>query len=93
MPNLLEDIEGAEPIVDEILVWGQYVVEHGKRLRQVLDQSREANQKLNPQNSLIRKDAVPYVGYLLTKDGLKPDPEKVQFVQFEKCDSHKTQRY
>ena len=29
----------------------------------------------------MRKDQVPYVGHLLTSDGLKPDPEKVRAVE------------
>ena len=33
MSNLFEDIEGAKPLVDDILVWGQDVKEHDVRLR------------------------------------------------------------
>ena len=76
MSNLFEDIEGAKPIVDDILVWGRDVKEHDVRLRQVLDRSREANLKLNPEKCHIRQEAVPYIGHVLTKDGLIADPEK-----------------
>ena len=81
MSNLFEDIEGAKPIVDDILVWGRDVKEHDARLRQVLDRSREANLKLNPEKCHIRKEAVPYIGHVLTKDGLIADPEKIRAVQ------------
>lgn len=33
MFNLLEDIEGVELIVDDILVWGRDVEEYDKRFR------------------------------------------------------------
>lgn len=36
--------------------------------------------KLNHQKCLIRQPAVPYIGYLLTSEGLKPDPSKVAAV-------------
>ena len=81
MSNLFEDITGAKPIVDDILVWGRDVKEHDARLRQVLDRSREANLKLNPEKCHIRKEAVPYIGHVLTKDGLIADPEKIRAVQ------------
>ena len=81
MSNLFEDIKGAKPIVDDILVWGQDVKEHYARLRQVLDRSREANLKFNPQKCHIRKEAVPYIGHVLTKDRLIADPEKIRAVQ------------
>ena len=81
MSNLFEDIEGAKPIVDDILVWGQDVKEHNVRLRQVLDRAREANLKLNPEKCHIRKEAVPYIGHVLTKNGLIADPEKIRAVQ------------
>ena len=47
------------------------------RFKKVLNQAREVNLKLNRKKCKVRKDEVPYVGHLLTKDGLKPDPEKI----------------
>ena len=29
----------------------------------------------------IRQGEAPYVGYVLSKEGLKPDPEKIRAVQ------------
>ena len=81
MSTIFEDVEGAEAIVDDILVWGRDVEEHGTRLRQVLNRAREVNLKLNLAKCHIRKDAVSYIGHLLTKDGLMPDPEKVRAVK------------
>ena len=30
---------------------------------------------------LIRQEEVPYIGHVLSKDGSKPDPEKIHAVQ------------
>ncbi|CAB3979326.1 Transposon Ty3-G Gag-Pol poly [Paramuricea clavata] len=76
MSQVLEDIDGAEAIVDDILVWGKYIQEHDARLKKVLDRVQEVNLKLNQRKCQIRKEEIAYVGHLLTKDGLKPDPEK-----------------
>jgi hypothetical protein len=77
----LEDIDGAEAIVDDILVWGKYIQEHDARLKKVLDRVQAVNLKLNQKKCQIRKEEIPYVGHLLTKDSLKPDPEKIRAVQ------------
>jgi hypothetical protein len=81
MSQVLEDIDGAEAIVDDILVWGKDIQEHDARLKKVLDRVQEVNLKLNQKKCQIRKEEIAYVGHLLTKDGLKPDPEKIRAVQ------------
>ena len=81
MSQVLEDIDGAEAIVDDILVWGKDIQEHDARLKKVLDRVQEVNLKLNQKKCQVRKEEIAYVGHLLTKDGLKPDPEKIGAVQ------------
>ena len=39
------------------------------------------NLKLNLDKCHIRKAGVSYIGHCLTKEGLKPDPEKIRAVQ------------
>jgi hypothetical protein len=70
MSQVLEDIDGAEAIVDDILVWGKDIQEHDARVKKVLDRVQEVN-----------LEEIAYVGHLLTKDGFKPDPEKIRAVQ------------
>ena len=64
MSQVLEDIDGAEAIADDILVWGRDIHEHDARLKNVLDRAKSEKKKLHN-----------YVGHLLTKDGLMPDPD------------------
>ena len=47
----------------------------------MLDRAREVNLKFNAKKCRIRQEEVPYVGHVLSKDGLKPDPEKIRAVQ------------
>ena len=55
--------------------------QHDTRLRQVLDRAQKYNLKLNSKKCQIQKDQVPYVGHLITSQGLKPDPEKIRAVK------------
>ena len=77
MSQLLDDIQGTEIVIDDILVWGRDVSEHDARLKQVLNRAQEVNLKLNLDKCQIRKAEVSYIGHCLTKEGLKPDPEKI----------------
>lgn len=40
----------------------------------------EVNLKFNSRIYLIRQEEVPYVGHVLSKDGLKPELEKIHAV-------------
>ena len=77
---MFKDIEGVEVIVDDILVWGSTVEEHDARLERVLERTRKRNLKLNKDKSQIRLKEISYVGHILSQDGIKPDPRKVQAI-------------
>ena len=80
MSHLFQDIEGVEVIVDDLVVWGEDVEQHDARLRQVLDRCRERNLKLNREKCHFRVSEVRYVGHVLSADGVKPDPQKVEAI-------------
>ena len=54
--------------------------DHDKNLRIVLERARERNLTLNKDKVRLRLTEVPYIGHLLTADGLKPDPKKVEAI-------------
>ena len=82
----LQGLSGIEDIVDDILCVGEgdtyesAVEDHDKNLIALLERCREKNIKLNPKKLQLRKQEVPYIGHLLTSDGLKPDPNKVKAI-------------
>ena len=80
MSHLFQDIEGVEVIVDDLVVWGENVEQHDERLGQVLDRCRERNLKLNREKCHFRVSEVHYVGHVLSADGVKPDPKKVEAI-------------
>ena len=80
MSELFEDVEGVKAIVDDLLIWRKDDDEHDARLKQVLNGAREVNLKFNAKNCRIRQEEVPYVGHVLSKEGLRPDPEKIRAV-------------
>lgn len=47
----------------------------------LLDRCRKLNIKLNPEKLQLRQKEVPYIGHLLTSEGLKVDPGKVTAIR------------
>ena len=62
-------------------MWGEDVEQHDARLRQMLDYCHDCNHKLNNDFScLFHVLAVRYVGHVLSAEGVKPDPQKVEAI-------------
>ena len=38
------------------------------------------NLKLNKSKCQIKKDAITYIGHILSKEGLKPDPKRIEAI-------------
>lgn len=80
MDEMLEGIAGAVSVMDDILIAAPTMEEHDAILRKVVERATSYNLKLNFTKCHIRQTSVPYVGHLITADGLKPDPSKVEAV-------------
>ena len=76
MDNMLEGIEGARAIMDDILIAGK-----DKIMKAVVARATEWNLKLNFDKCQIKQRQVKYVGHLVTNNGLKPDPNKVKAMR------------
>ena len=83
----LDGLPGVAVIRDDILVMGHGENEeeanknHDENLVRLLEQACKANLRLNSNKMNLRKSEVRFMGHLITKVGLKPDPEKVKAVQ------------
>lgn len=71
--------EGLDGLV-AILVYGSTREEHDSNLRAVLECSRAVGIKLNEEKLEVGVTSVQYFGHLLTADGLKPDPAKIEAI-------------
>lgn len=87
LSRLMDKILGAgalEPQIfvylDDIIVASETFEEHIKLLEEVAKRLREANLSINLKKSQFCRFDVPFLGYLLSCDGLKPDPSKVQAI-------------
>ncbi len=87
MNNTFENLKGTAIIADDLLVFGEgddiasATKDHDENLKNALQRARERNLKLNKEKVKLRMSEVPYIGHLLTSEGIKPDPKKVEVVR------------
>ena len=82
----LEGLEGILNITDDILVFGVGDIkdearrDHDRKLEALLLRCTERGIALKKNKLRLRFTEVPFMGHLLTKQGLKIDPDKVKAV-------------
>ena len=80
-------LTGVEVIADNILIYGigntkeQASANHDHNIINLLERAKENNLKFNPKKLKLRQKSIAYMGHLLTTEGLKPDPSKVEALQ------------
>jgi hypothetical protein len=82
MLELMEDLEYVQAYLDDLLCISRSSPEdHLKKLKEVLGRLRDAGlKKVNAEKSTFCSLEVEYLGYILTRDGIKPQSNKVQAI-------------
>ncbi|UYV81622.1 K02A2.6-like [Cordylochernes scorpioides] len=85
--EVIEGLEGVEVIADDILVFGKgnttedAIRDHNIKLEQLLMRARERNLKFNKDKIRLCSNHVNYMGHILSDEGLRPDPGKVEAIK------------
>ena len=76
MNCILTGLQGIDCFVylDDIVVYGRDLEQHGERLRKVFQALRESNLKVNTKKCQFLRKEVVYLGHKCTRDGVLPDP-------------------
>jgi len=81
MMKLMEALEYVRAYIDNLLVITRGTLEdHLEKLREVLRRVRGAGLKVNATKSFFCTHEIEYLGYILTREGIKPQPKKVQAI-------------
>ena len=81
MNDMLEEVDYAHAVMDDILVTGRDIAHQNAVLNEVLARAKSHNLKLNFDKVKVRKQEVPYRGHIISSKGLKADPEKVRAMR------------
>ena len=66
--------------LDDILIWSFTVEEHLERLEAVFKRLAYAELKLKPSKCSFFQDKTGYLGYVISSNGVKTDPSKIEAV-------------
>ena len=86
MREHIEGLKGVEVIADDFVIVGfgntptEWQADHDRNVCAFLDHCRERNLKLNKSKARLKQHEVPFIGHILTPQGLKPDPCKVKAI-------------
>jgi hypothetical protein len=81
MGNLMATFEYVRAYIDNLLIIIKGSLDdHLDKLKQVFIRSRDAGLKINATKSVFCAQETEYLGYILTRGGIKPQPKKVQSI-------------
>ena len=67
--------------LDDICIFSSSVDEMLNRIEMVLKRLQDFNLKIKPKKSFFFQSKVLFLGHILSKDGISPNPEKIQKVK------------
>ena len=77
----ISGIDDVNKVVDDILTSNPEIKEHIMRIIQVLERCRKHKITLSPNKFVFAQPEVKYVGYIIGREGIKVDPEKVKAIR------------
>lgn len=80
MSTLLSDIPNVQVFLDDIILASKDKKSHLILIEKVLQRLQEAGLKLKEQKCFFMMDEVKYLGFIISKNGIQVDPEKVEAV-------------
>ena len=81
MYDLIGDIEGVKTCINNILCIGKgSFAQHINQLGEIFRRFHKAGLKVNPAKCSFGLKTIPYLGYIILIEGVKPDPKTTQGI-------------
>ena len=81
LDKLLGDIEGVKKYINDILVLGKDSFENYiYQMIMIYSRLCASGLKVNASKHSFGLKNIPYLGYVITREGIKPDPKKLQGI-------------
>lgn len=83
MDNVLRGLQNNICLVylDDIIVFSTSLQEHMENLERVFQRLRESNFKIQMDKSEFLKLETAYLGHIISRDGIKPNPDKISAIK------------
>lgn len=76
----LENLEGVDSFIDDIIVWGHNRDEHDRRLENLLRRARDVGIKFNRTKCKFGVQEITYLGHKFNASGMQADDSKVKAI-------------
>ncbi|KAL0860680.1 hypothetical protein ABMA27_010024 [Loxostege sticticalis] len=82
MDNVLRGLQGIHCLIylDDVIIFSKSLPEHIQKLRAVFDRFRQTNLKVQLDKSHFLRKEVLYLGHTITREGLKPNTDKIDAI-------------
>jgi transposase InsO family protein len=80
MDKILEGLDNVQAYIDDLLVWGNTPKELYDAMEKVFERLVKFNVKVNLDKCQWMVNEVKYLGHRITKDGIKPNDEKLKAI-------------
>src|SRR6266498_54957 len=67
--------------LDDVIIYSNNLTEHKRHIRAVLEKIKEANLKLKPSKCQWFQIELKFVGHLVGRNGIRPDPQNVKKIK------------
>lgn len=81
MTTILGTLKSCVAYIDDVIVASKGFDNHLCDLRLLFDRFRQYNLKLQPSKCNLAMTSVKYLGHIISKDGISPDPEKLKWLE------------
>ena len=82
MNYILRDVSGVKALVylDDVIIYSDTFESHIEDIREVFTLIQNAGLKLKLKKCQFIKKSVKYLGHIISRDGIGPDPEKIEKI-------------
>lgn len=83
MDTVLSGLQGVECYIfmDDIVVYAETLKEHDEKMHKLMGRLKEANLVLAPEKCQFLRREVAYLGHIISENGVKPCPKKIEAVK------------
>ena len=74
-------VPGGFVYLDDIIIFGSTIQRHNQNLAIILDRAQNLGLKIQLDKCEFLKPELEYLGHVVTKEGVKPNPKKIQAVK------------
>jgi hypothetical protein len=67
--------------LDDTIIYSKSFDEHLEHLEEIFDRFIQAKLKLKPEKCIFAADEVPYLGFLVTTRGIRPDSSRIEAIK------------